>query len=314
MMTSHFDSKFEKILSEMPTRYLMAASDRVINETLEIKGTFQDSNRVRYKICKLSNGYQAYYSLHDDDEFELKIEDVPYTPHLGLRSNDQSATSATLINHVRSEIKNLYDIMNKPEYLDELPAQVQSAMQYVQILAEYLEITVSKLPSHEPIVEIVTTSIRDIRDTSQQILQISANLQEDEIGRKFFISSPESFEGNRSYKEYLRQLSILLPRIHHQVNSIYGEVNANQVFSSSVSGDTSGNRDMNYATLTATIGVVGESDHMGDSYAFNSVSIYNDYINDIKDPTDQEILSMLISIMGDESIIGYIERVISRRY
>jgi len=313
-MTSHFDSKFEKILSEMPTRYLMAASDRVINETLEIKGTFQDSNRVRYKICKLSNGYQAYYSLHDDDEFELKIEDVPYTPHLGLRSNDQSATSATLINHVRSEIKNLYDIMNKPEYLDELPAQVQNAMQYVQILAEYLEITVSKLPSHEPIVEIVTTSIRDIRDTSQQILQISANLQEDEIGRKFFISSPESFEGNRSYKEYLRQLSILLPRIHHQVNSIYGEVNANQVFSSSVSGDTSGNRDMNYATLTATIGVVGESDHMGDSYAFNSVSIYNDYINDIKDPTDQEILSMLISIMGDESIIGYIERVISRRY
>jgi len=292
----------------------MAASDRVINETLEIKGTFQDSNRVRYKICKLSNGYQAYYSLHDDDEFELKIEDVPYTPHLGLRSNDQSATSATLINHVRSEIKNLYDIMNKPEYLDELPAQVQSAMQYVQILAEYLEITVSKLPSHEPIVEIVTTSIRDLRDTSQQILQISANLQEDEIGRKFFISSPESFEGNRSYKEYLRQLSILLPRIHHQVNSIYGEVNANQVFSSSVSGDTSGNRDMNYATLTATIGVVGESDHMGDSYAFNSVSIYNDYINDIKDPTDQEILSMLISIMGDESIIGYIERVISRRY
>ena len=313
-MTSHFDSKFEKILSEMPTRYLMAASDRVINETLEIKGTFQDSNRVRYKICKLSNGYQAYYSLHDDDEFELKIEDVPYTPHLGLRSNDQSATSATLINHVRSEIKNLYDIMNKPEYLDELPAQVQNAMQYVQILAEYLEITVSKLPSHEPIVEIVTTSIRDIRDTSQQILQISANLQEDEIGRKFFISSPESFEGNRSYKEYLRQLSILLPRIHHQVNSIYGEVNANQVFSSSVSGDTSGNRDMNYATLTATIGVVGESDHMGDSYAFNSVSIYNDYINDIKDPTDQEILSMLISIMGDESIIGYIERVISKRY
>jgi hypothetical protein len=292
----------------------MAASDRVINETLEIKGTFQDSNRVRYKICKLSNGYQAYYSLHDDDEFELKIEDVPYTPHLGLRSNDQSATSATLINHVRSEIKNLYDIMNKPEYLDELPAQVQNAMQYVQILAEYLEITVSKLPSHEPIVEIVTTSIRDIRDTSQQILQISANLQEDEIGRKFFISSPESFEGNRSYKEYLRQLSILLPRIHHQVNSIYGEVNANQVFSSSVSGDTSGNRDMNYATLTATIGVVGESDHMGDSYAFNSVSIYNDYINDIKDPTDQEILSMLISIMGDESIIGYIERVISKRY
>ena len=313
-MTSHFYSKFEKILSEMPTRYLMAASDRVINETLEIKGTFQDSNRVRYKICKLSNGYQAYYSLHDDDEFELKIEDVPYTPHLGLRSNDQSATSATLINHVRSEIKNLYDIMNKPEYLDELPAQVQNAMQYVQILAEYLEITVSKLPSHEPIVEIVTTSIRDLRDTSQQILQISANLQEDEIGRKFFISSPESFEGNRSYKEYLRQLSILLPRIHHQVNSIYGEVNANQVFSSSVSGDTSGNRDMNYATLTATIGVVGESDHMGDSYAFNSVSIYNDYINDIKDPTDQEILSMLISIMGDESIIGYIERVISRRY
>jgi hypothetical protein len=313
-MTSHFDSKFEKILSEMPTRYLMAASDRVINETLEIKGTFQDSNRVRYKICKLSNGYQAYYSLHDDDEFELKIEDVPYTPHLGLRSNDQSATSATLINQVRSEIKNLYDIMNKPEYLDELPAQVQNAMQYVQILAEYLEITVSKLPSHEPIVEIVTTSIRDLRDTSQQILQISANLQEDEIGRKFFISSPESFEGNRSYKEYLRQLSILLPRIHHQVNSIYGEVNANQVFSSSVSGDTSGNRDMNYATLTATIGVVGESDHMGDSYAFNSVSIYNDYINDIKDPTDQEILSMLISIMGDESIIGYIERVISKRY
>ena len=313
-MTSHFNLKFDKILSEMPARYLMAASDRVISETLELKGTFRDSSGTRYKIRKLLNGYQAYFLPNDDDEFELKFEDVPYTPNLDLKSKDQSATGAALINHVRSEMKNLYDVMNKPKYLDELLAQVQNAMEYVQVLAEYLEITVSKIPSHEAIIEIATTIIRDLRNTSQQVLLITDNLREDEIVRKLIISRLESFEENRSYKEYLRQLSILLPRIHHQVNRIYGEVNADQVFPSSVSGDTSGNRDMNYATLTATIGVVTESDYMGDSYAFNSISIYHDYINDIKDPTDQEILSMLISIMGNESMIGYIERVISRRY
>jgi hypothetical protein len=289
----------------------MAASDRVIIETSKLKAELQDYDGNRYHIRKEGNGYQAYYYNHDHDNFEIELEDVPYTPHLGLRSNDQSETSATLINHVRTEMQNLFDIINKPEVLtfrmilDEIPAQILNTMQYVQVLAEYLEITVSKLPSHDPTIVFVTNIVRDLRDTSHQAIQIADILQEDQA---------KTFEGSQNYKEYLKQLSILVPRIHHQVNRIYGQANANQVFTSNVTGDSNGNTDIDYATLTASIGVAGEGDHMGDSYALNSVTIYNDYINDIEDPTDQEMVSMLISIMGDENTLGYIEKVMSRRY
>ena len=317
---SHFHFKLDKILTEMPTKHHKAAGNRLIEESLEVPGVFRDFNGVRYNITKISSGYQAYYSPHDDKEFELVLEDVPYIPHLGL-GIDQSQTGAALIKNVRSELKNLYEIMNKPELLDELSVQIQNAMQHVQILAEFLEITVSKLSTYEPNNEIVTAIIRNLRDTSQQALRIADSLQEAEGRSQLFKTRPESFEGSYSYKELLKQLSTLLPRIHHQVNSIYGEVNENHVFTSGIAGDRSGDADKEYATLTATIGItcesedLGDSEHQGNAYscALNSVSIYDYNIQEIANPTDQEMLSMLISIMGDRSTNDYIESVMARK-
>ena len=318
---SHFHFQLDKILTEMPAKHSKAAGNRLIEESSEVQGVFRDYIGVRYKITKFNSGYQAYYSQHDDHEFELKLEDVPYTPHLGL-GNNKSQTSAALIKNVRSEMKNLYAIMNKPELLDELSAQIQNTMQHVQILAEYLEITVSKLSTYEPKNEIVTTIIRNLRDTSQQALQIAESFQEAEGRSQLFKSRPESFEGSYSYKELLNLLSTLLPRIHHQVNSIYGEVNENHVFTSGVTGDRSGDAHKEYATLTATIGITcekedwGDSEHQGnvDLCAFNSVSIYDYNIQEIPNPTDTEMLSMLMSIMGDRSMINYIESVMDRQW
>ena len=116
----------------------------LIKETSEITGIFQDANNNRYKIIKIQHGYQAYYSQHEDDEIELELEDVKY--HLDL-SRYKNTTSAALIRNVQSEMQNLNDMMHQPELTHELSAQIQNAMQHVQILAEYLEITESKLSS-----------------------------------------------------------------------------------------------------------------------------------------------------------------------
>lgn len=308
---SHFHFQLDKILTEMPTKHSKAAGNRLIEESLEVPGVFRDFDGVRYYVTKFNSGYQAYYSPQDDDEFELKLEDVPYTPHLGL---DKSQTGAALIKNVRSEMNNLYEIINKPELLDELSAQIQNTMQHVQIFAEYLEITVSQLSTYAPKNEIVTTIIRNLRDTSQQALHIADSLQEAEGSYQLFKSRPESFEGGYSYKELLKQLSTLLQRIHHQVNTICGEVNASQIFSSGVA-------HKEYATLTATIGTTWRSEDMGDSEhqftqdlcAVNSVSICDYNIQEIANPTDQEMLSMLISIMGDRSTNKYIASVMAER-
>jgi DNA repair ATPase RecN len=186
-------------------------------------------------------------------------------------------------------MQNLNDIINQPELIKELPAQIKNTMQYVQVLAEYLEITESKLSSYQPRIAAVTTIIRDLRNTSLQAMQIADSLE-------------EAFEGNLSYKENLKQLSILMPRIHEQVNKIHKSIET----------------DENYANLTASIGITYESYELPDSTrnkacAFNSVSIYEDNIQEIKNPTEQEMISILKSIMGDKSNLDYIESIVTRK-
>lgn len=263
----------------------------LIKETSEITEIFQDANNNRYKIRKIQHGYQAYYSQHDDDEIELELEDVKYTRDL---SNYKSTTSAALIRNVQSEMQNLNDIMNQPELTHELSAQIQNAMQHVQILAEYLEITESKLSSYQPKIATITTIIRYLRNTSQQAMQIADSLEEDKVRRKF--------KGNTNDKENLKELSILIPRIHQQITEIYESMETGE----------------GYTTVTTSIGISHESYELPDSTrnkacAFNSVSIYEDNIQKIQNPTEQEMISILKSIMEDESTLDYIESVVARK-
>ena len=265
----------------------------LIKESSEITEIFQDANKNRYKIIKIQNGYQAYYSQHDDDEIELELEDVKYTPHLDL-IRYKSTTSAALIRNVQSEMQNLNDMMNQPELIEELPAQIQNTMQHVQILAEYLEITESKLSSYQPRIAAVTTAIRDLRNTSLQAMQIADSLEEDKVRR--------TFKGSTSDKESLKELSILMPRIHEQVNKIHKSMET----------------DESHTTLTASIGITYESYELPDSTrnkacAFNSVSIYEDHIQEIQNPTEQEMISILKSIMEDERTLDYIESIVARK-
>ena len=77
-------------------------------------------------------------------------------------------------------------------------------------------------------------------------------------------------------------------------------------------------RKENYANLTASIGITYESYELPDSTrnkacAFNSVSIYEDHIQEIKNPTEQEMISILKSIMEDKSNLDYIESIVARK-
>lgn len=263
----------------------------LIKETSEITEIFQDANNNRYKIRKIQHGYQAYYSQHDDDEIELELEDVRYNTYLG---GYKSQTNTALIEKIQSEMQNLNDMMNQPELIDELSAQIQNAMQHVQILAEYLEITESKLSSYQPKIAAVTTIIRYLRNTSQQAMQIADNLEEDKVRRKF--------KGNTNDKENLKELSILIPRIHQQITEIYESIETGE----------------SYITLTTSIGISYESHELPDSTrnkscTFNSVSIYEDNIQKIQNPTEQEMISILKSIMEDERTLDYIESIVARK-
>jgi hypothetical protein len=189
-------------------------------------------------------------------------------------------------------MQNLNDIINQPELIEELPAQIKTTMEYIQILAEYMEITESKLSSYQPKIAAVTTIIRDLRNISQQAMQIADSLEE----------AIRKFEGNLSYKENLKQLSILMPKIHEQVNKIYKSVETGK----------------SHTTVTASIGISYESYELPDSTrnkacAFNSVSIYEDHIQEIQNPTEQEMISILKSIMGDKSNLDYIESIVARK-
>ena len=96
-------------------------------------------------------------------------------------------------------------------------------------------------------------------------------------------------------------MSILIPRIHQQITEIHESMETGE----------------SYTTVTTSIGISYESHELPDSTrnkscAFNSVSIYEDNIQKIQNPTEQEMISILKSIMEDERTLDYIESIVAR--
>jgi len=299
----------------------------LIKESSESPEIFQDANNNRYKIIKIQNGYQAYYSQHDDDEFELELEDVKYS--------DTNTTESALIQKVKSVIQQTYKIISKTEneffrnehgyykprilgqrpvqlpqepitneLVEELTEQLRNTAVIIQILTEYMTILEAQFLRQGKSTTTIKTIIGELTNISTQTMTIADNFEENKIERKtvhknsmdvgLFIMAEDDAN--------LLRLSRLMQTITTSVKTVSDLIVGNE----------------NYANLTASIGITYESYELPDgtrnkSCAFNSVSIYEDHIQEIKNPTEQEMISILKSIMGDKSNLDYIESIVARK-
>jgi len=299
----------------------------LIKESSESPEIFQDANNNRYKIIKIQNGYQAYYSQHDDDEFELELEDVKYS--------DTNTTESALIQKVKSVIQQTYKIISKTEneffrnehgyykpkilgqrpvqlpqepitneLVEELTEQLRNTAVIIQILTEYMTILEAQFLRQGKSTTTIKTIIGELTNISTQTMTIADNFEENKIERKtvhknsmdvglFIMAEDES---------NLLRLSRLMQTITTSVKTVSDLIVGNE----------------NYANLTASIGITYESYELPDgtrnkACAFNSVSIYEDHIQEIKNPTEQEMISILKSIMEDKSNLDYIENIVARK-
>jgi hypothetical protein len=283
----------------------------LIKESSESPEIFQDANNNRYKIIKIQNGYQAYYSQHDDDEFELELEDVKYS--------DTNTTESALIQKVKSVIQQTYKIISKTEnefysdelipirneLVEELTEQLRNTAVIIQILTEYMTILEAQFLRQGKSTTTIKTIIGELTNISTQTMTIADDFEEEKIKRKTIRKNTFDMRflliaaGDEAD---LLRLSRLMPRITAAVKTVSDLIVGNE----------------NYANLTASIGITYESYELPDSTrnkacAFNSVSIYEDHIQEIQNPTEQEMISILKSIMEDERTLDYIESIVARK-
>jgi hypothetical protein len=303
------------------------------SESSESSEIFQDANKNRYKIIKIQNGYQAYYSQHDDDEFELELEDVKYS--------DTNTTESALIQKVKSVIQQTYKIISKTEneffrnehgyynprilgqrprlipdapiskeLAEELTEQLRNTAVIIQILTEYMTILEAQFLRQGKSTTTIKTIIGELTNISTQTMTIADDFEEDKnkedkVKRKTSSENTSDMSGvfiTADDESNLLRLSRLMQTITTSVKTVSDLIVGNE----------------NYANLTASIGITYESYELPDSTrnkacAFNSVSIYEDNIQEIKNPTEQEMISILKSIMGDKSNLDYIESIVTRK-
>ena len=298
----------------------------LIKETSEITEIFQDANNNRYKIRKIQYGYQAYYSQHDDDEIELELEDIKYP--------DTNTTESALIQQVKSVIKQTSKIISKTESeffrnehgyykprvigqrpvllpqgaityesMEELTEQLRNTAEIIQILTEYMIILEAQSLRQGKSTTTIKTIIADLNNISRTTIAIADNFEENKIERKTFNKNAmdNGLFVQLDDEKNLLHLSRLMQRVTPSVKTVSDLILGNE----------------NYANVKATIGISYESHELPDSTrnkscAFNSVSIYEDNIQKIQNPTEQEMISILKSIMEDERTLDYIESIVAR--
>jgi len=190
------------------------------------------------------------------------------------------------------------------ELVEELTEQLRNTAVIIQILTEYMTILEAQFLRQGKSTTTIKTIIGELTNISTQTMTIADNFEENKIERKtvhknsmdvglFIMAEDES---------NLLRLSRLMQTITTSVKTVSDLIVRNE----------------NYANLTASIGITYESYELPDgtrnkACAFNSVSIYEDHIQEIKNPTEQEMISILKSIMGDKSNLDYIESIVARK-